>query len=408
MFIHPRCRERAGLLVLLLALPATYPPGFAATLAEIVQQAVERRPQARVNAARSEVGAGYLRQSSQLLGGQPQGAVSHLTDQIGSDQGLRETEAYVELPLWLPGQRDARRELGERTVAEASAGYERLRWEVSEQVRERAWSLRLAEAERTLAVRHLESARAFEGEIRRRKEAGELAEQDLLLARQETLQREAMYAEAVGLEQRARAAWQSYTGLDQLPVDLEREPLSQDALNDRHPLLAAAGGVRERQRALRDDTRISHRENPLLKLGAKRQRGSDADSYVNSLGAEIKIPFGGAGLAAPAIAEAEAALTEAEAAYAETHHDLELELEQQHIALKQAENGLELAEQRNRLAQQGLHLAERAFALGESNLRTLLLAREDAAGAALDLERRRLERLRAIARYNQSLGVIPQ
>jgi len=394
--------------VVTLALCGAPPPGLGATLAEVVQQALERRPQTRVNAARSEVGAGYQRQSSQLLGGRPQAALSHLTDQIGSDQGLRETEAYVELPLWLPGQRQARRTLGERILAEAEASSERLRWEVSEQVRERAWNLRLAEAERTLAERHLELARAFEGEIRRRKEAGELAEQDFLLARQETLQRAAMHEEAVGMEQRARAAWRAYTGLDQLPVDLERETLSEERLNDRHPLLAAAAGLRERQRALRDDARISHRENPLLKLGGKRQRGSDADAYVNSLGAEIKIPFGGAAHAAPAVAEAEAALTEAEAAYAEAHHDLELELEQQRIALHQAENALELADQRNRLAQQGLQLAERAFTLGESNLRTLLLAREDADAATLNLERRRLERLRAVARYNQSLGVIPQ
>ena len=408
MAIHPMSIHRLGLrsaslVVMTLTLLGANPPAFAATLGEAVQQALERRPQARANAARSQVGAGYQRQSNQLLGGQPQAAVSHLTDQLSSDQGLRETEAYVELPLWLPGQRQARRTLGERILAEADAGFERLRWEVSEQVRERAWNLRLAEAERALAERHLESARAFEDEIRRRKQAGELAEQDLLLARQETVLRETTFEAAVAEEQRARAAWQSYTALDQLPVDLEGETLSQAQLTDRHPLLAAKAGVMERQRAMRDDTRVSQRESPLLKLGAKRQRGSDEDPYVNSLGAEIKIPFGGAGLAAPAIAEAEA-----EAAYAEAHYDLELELEQQRIALKQAGSARELAEQRNRLAQQGLHLAERSFALGESNLRTLLLAREDAASAALDLERRRLERLRAIARYNQSLGVIPQ
>ena len=395
----------ACLLVLLVLSSA---PTAAASLAEVVQQALARRPQAAVSAAQGAVGADYERQATRLFGGEPMAALRYQSDQIGSDQGLRETEAYVELPLWLPGQRQARRQLGERIRDQAAADYELLRWEVAEQVRERAWNLRLAQAERALAERQLGSTRAFEDEIQRRTKAGELAQIDLLLARQETLNREANYRQTLATEETQRAAWRSYTGFEQLPDDLEQESLAEGEPDDRHPLLAAAAGARDHQRALRDDARLSHRETPLLSLGARRDRSTDTDQHVNSVGAEIKIPFGGASFNAPAVAEAEAALTEAEAAYAETHHDLELRLEQQRLALAQSETALNLAELRNQLAQQGLHLAERAFELGESGLRSLLLSREDAAEAALELERRRLERLRAVARSNQSLGVIPR
>jgi hypothetical protein len=53
-------------------------------------------------------------------------------------------------------------------------------------------------------------------------------------------------------------------------------------------------------------------------------------------------------------------------------------------------------------------LAKRAFELGESDLASLLRARNRAADAALELERKRIEHQRAIARYNQILGVMPQ
>ena len=97
-------------------------------------------------------------------------------------------------------------------------------------------------------------------------------------------------------------------------IDLEREPLAAGEPDDLHPSLAAAARLGDQRRALRDDARLSHHENPLLSLGVRRDRGTDTDRHVNSVGAEIKIPFGGGSFAAPAVAEAEAALTEAEAA----------------------------------------------------------------------------------------------
>jgi outer membrane protein TolC len=400
--------RRAVLVVAPVSLLALQAPAWGMSLADTVQQSLERRPMVNTYKAQREVAKGYQRQSEQWLGGEPQAALRYQSDQMLSDDGLRETEGYVELPLWLPGQRQAREALASRLLAEADRGPEQLRWKVSEQVRERAWTLRLAQAARVLAEHQLESTKAFEDEIRRRVTAGELARTDLILAQQETSRRESVHQEAIATEQQARAAWVSYTGFEQLPDNLEEDFRASGEIGDSHPLLAAAAATVQRQRAARDDARISQRANPLLYLGARRERGSSDDPHINSLGAEIKIPFGGAGHAAPAIAEAEAALTEAEAKYLETRNELELALEQQRLALEQAKTGVALARNRNQLAQEALRLSERAFELGESNLRALLLARQDGAAAALNLELRSLERLRDIARYNQALGVIPQ
>jgi outer membrane protein TolC len=105
---------------------------------------------------------------------------------------------------------------------------------------------------------------------------------------------------------------------------------------------------------------------------------------------------------------AEADLTEAEAAQHQTRLELEREQEQARLVLDQTAVALDLTQQRKELTAQSEHLAKRAFELGESDLATLLRARNLAADAALELERKRIEHQRAIARYNQILGVIPQ
>jgi outer membrane protein TolC len=105
---------------------------------------------------------------------------------------------------------------------------------------------------------------------------------------------------------------------------------------------------------------------------------------------------------------AEADLTEAEAARRQTRLELEREQQQAGLVLQQTAAAIELAQQRREVTAQSEHLAKRAFELGESDLATLLRARNRAADAALELERRRIEHQRAIARSNQILGVMPQ
>ena len=62
---------------------------------------------------------------------------------------------------------------------------------------ERARALRLAGSETAQSERQWESAKQLENDVRRRFKAGELARADLLLAQQESLDREATYQEAL-------------------------------------------------------------------------------------------------------------------------------------------------------------------------------------------------------------------
>ena len=88
----------------------------------------------------------------------------------------------------------------------------------------------------------------------------------------------------------------------------------------------------------------------------------------------------------------------------ELEHDLHAAIAEQQLAA----HSLQLAEQQNLLATESLQLMQRAFELGESDLFTLLQTRAQALTAERDLNLRRLEQGRAVARVNQALGVIPE
>ncbi len=365
-------------------------------------------PEFQVSQARQAVADRITERTGSLLAGDTSVNIRHKNDALGSDNGLREWGAGVEMPLWLPGQRDSYRQLAQGLGAEASASHQLLAWQVAGEVRERAWALRLAQSNRDQANTQLEAAQALEYEVKRRLEAGELANADWVLTRQETLARQAMLQEAQANLETAAQAWQAYTGLDRLPDSLEEQTAQNADFPASHPRLLSAAGRVEKNRAERARERIERRANPRLALSANHERSEYTASYDDSLELSIAIPLGSSRQAAPGLAMAEADLTEAEATQRLTQVELEREREQARLAIDQTASAIKLAEARQALTAQGEHLAKRAFELGESDLATLLRARNLAADAALELERKRTEHQRAIARYNQILGVMPK
>jgi outer membrane protein TolC len=377
-------------------------------LGEVVEAALQRHPEFTVSRARQAVADGFAERTDSLLAGETSVNLRHKSDALGSDNGLREWGAGLEAPLWLPGQRDSYRRLSQGLSAEAQASRQLLAWRVAGEVRERAWALRLAQSNRDQAETQLEAAKALEHEVKRRLDAGELANADWVLTRQETLTRQSQWQAAEAEVELAVNAWQTYTGLTALPDSLPEQAALNSDFPASHPRMLSAAGRVEKSRAERSRQRIERRGNPSLGLSANHERSDVRSDYDNSLELTVAIPLGGGRHAAPGLAMAEADLTEAEAAQRQTRIELEREQEQAGLVLEQTAAAITLAAQRKELAARSEHLAKRAFELGESDLVTLLRARNLAADAALELDRRRVEHQRAVARYNQILGVMPQ
>ena len=332
----------------------------------------------------------------------------HENDELTDNFGFRGWEGSVQLPLWLPGQRKRRLEVAAATKQEAAALTPFYKWRVSGEVRELLWSIRIAEAKAALAQTALDSAHALETDINKRVQAGELAVTDQILARQETLAREITLNTTTENLSALRKEYQMLTGLTEPPANIVERDAQGVGLPDQHPALVAAGHRTDLARSVRDQSRYEKRANPVLAIGTRHERAERGQPYDTILALELNLPLGLKGHSAPAIADAERQLTEQQVSYASVQRDIEKQLILAGSEKQRTAQALQLAQQQQRLAAEGIRLIRRAFELGESDLFTLLQARNHALAAERDLQISQLEQGRAIARYNQALGVIPE
>jgi outer membrane protein TolC len=398
-----------ALLAAVLYLPVLAPAETRAeTWAATITAALTRTdPGARAEALRRK-GSAVRGQADSLVADDPTLRVKHLGDSLTGDTGYYEWEAMVDLPLWLPGQRAARRALAESLGLRADALEIYLRWEVAGRVRETAWATALAQGRLRHAEQSLGDTRTLETQVARRVEAGELARVDLLLARQETLTREVALQSAQAELDAARQRFDLLTTLKELPAPLEEPVARVTDLAPDHPGLAAAEAALAQARAERDRVGTERRANPTLSLGGKRTRDDRTTDPYTALSLELNIPFGLGSQAAPRLAEAELGYTEGVTERERLRRELDTEIKLAATGHGAARAALATAERQQALAAETLALLQRGFELGEIDLASLLRERTKAQEAALNLEVRRIELGQAGSRLNQALGVVPQ
>jgi outer membrane protein TolC len=402
---HRRSLALGALTILLLASPLV---SAQPSLAEAVSAALAHQPGTALAEAQRNLGLALQARADHPLAGDPAFNLKYQTDAIGSDNGYREWEGGVDLPLRWPGQQSSERREADRTLTVAEAMVMARRLEVAGKVREHLWQLALARSERQEAQLAYDSAKALERDIARRVDAGELPRSDLLLAQQETLARDDALRQAGNRVLQAEQGFRLYTGLDEFPAAQPEVAAEALQLAAQHPALLLASADTEKARAHRDRVAAERHAGPNLWLGGKSSRDVSGADYDSAIGIEVTIPFGSKTHAAPALAEAEAALTEARASQERTRRELDAALAAAMLERQRAEAAVERAVRRRSLTQDSLRLSRRAFELGETDLVRLLRARGDALAASQALEARRLELGQAVARLNQVLGVIPQ
>ncbi len=378
------------------------------TLQTIIEATYQRYPDAALpNAIRQQSNAIRL-QASSLLAGNPTLVARHENDELTDNFGFRDWGGSVQMPLWLPGQRKRRFDVADATEQEAAALIPFYKWRVSGEVRELLWSIKLAAAETRLAQTAIDSANALATDINKRVQAGELAVTDQILAHKEALARKIELATVTANLAALRSKYHILTGFNTMPHTILEPDIQDDTLLAQHPALIAASQSTDRARTVRDRAQHEKRANPTLAVGARNERAGSGQPYDTILALELNLPLGLKSHSAPVIANAQRQLTEQQVNYARVQRELE---KQRIIASNEKQrtaHALKLTRQQQLLAAEGLRLARRAFELGESDLFTLLQARTQALAAERDLQLRQLEQGRAIARYNQALGVIPE
>ncbi|HKK13233.1 MAG TPA: TolC family protein [Gammaproteobacteria bacterium] len=377
------------------------------SLAAAVRAAVQREPRQGVVAAQRSEATALGRYGDSLIAGSPAVSLRHQNDALGTNGGLREWEAGLELPLWRPGQRGASQDLARAAARNADTRGRALNLDVAGRVREAVWEIELRKRDLVQARQALRTAEALTRDVQRRVELGDLPRQDRLLADNEVLARRTAALEAEAGLAHARRRYRSLTGLDRLPGHPAEtlSPIREIRLDN--PRLAHANAAVAQARAERERVRAAGAGSPTITLGTRHERDVNDTRYVDSVGLTLRWPIGTAAHTGPARAAAARGYAEAVADRDLLRRELAVNLHEANHALEVTRTALALAQREARLGTERLRLARIAFNTGELDLVEFLRVQDRAFMLQRAASIRAVERERAIARYNQTVGALP-
>jgi outer membrane protein TolC len=375
-------------------------------LSDVLEKAYVRTPMQASLQSRDVMVLAKNRVANAMLPSAPAVGVIHQNDAIGSGRGERDWQAELELPVWHLKQRDNRLKVAEAMQSSTIASRQSLKLQVAGQLREALWNIAANDNNLSLAMNKLQVAQKLQSDVAKRYRAGELARTDAMLAEQEVLrvEKEKVRAEAEVIH--ARHRYYLLTGLRELPASYEeKQSIHEDY--SRSPIWLETQSKVGLAETERDLAQVESRENMRVLLNVRSSKGAFDTTNNDSVGVHVRVPFGGDASAAPiraaaemvvgnALTEREAMRFELEAAMHEAEHNLSVSRAELNIAIKQYE-----------IAKESLILAQKAFQLGETDLVSLLRVQAQTFEAERAFTTRQIQVQWDIARYNQTVGVLP-
>lgn len=397
-------RALVAALIALCAAPALAQPmspiaqGFAAAWA--------KQPEQRAAALRREAAAATADASERWTPEPAALQLSARTDRPLRNDGAREYEATLAVPLWRPGERSSARAAAQAEAGAFEARLALAQWRLAAEVRDAHWAQQRARTDLAVAQRRADLARQLAADVARRVAAGDLARADAHQAESASAAASAAVAEAQAAQFEAEQRWQALTGLP--PRDGGAEPRPADTSLDTHPALRELAARREfarRQLALAD---TQTRANTELTVGAARDRDAFGSRHGQSVILGVRVPLGEAAASRSRAASASADLVEAEAQIDVEATRLRAAADAARLRVAALDEALAAAERRATLARESRGFFEKAFRLGESDLPTRLRVEADAFDAERQAARSRIDVDDAVSRLRQSLGLLPE
>ena len=250
-------------------------PDAALSLHDVVEKAYARNPTQPILAARMAEVRARRTVATSLLPQAPAVGMSAQNDAVGSGRGERDWQAELELPVWLQGQRNARKNVADAADEDLAASRDSLKLQVAGYVREAIWDIRMNANALELADLRLNTAMALEHDVQRRYEAGELAKTDLMLAQNERIIAETGRLRAEAELMHARHRYIILTGLHTMPQQLDEAQSAQEDYSEQHPYYREAMSRLGLTQQARELARLERRENPQVILNARSRGGID-------------------------------------------------------------------------------------------------------------------------------------
>ena len=384
-------------------------------LRQIFDAAWARQPEALALQARRDAARAQQKAASAWTPAPAVAELSNKTDRLNRNQGSRELEVGVAVPLWLPGERSRSAALAdaENTAVESRTAAAQLR--VAANVREAWWAWQRAQIEADSARAQLDNSQRIAADVALRAKAGDLARADQHQADGAVASAEASMAQAEAGLAAARQRLGALAGAAPASstaaiASAEPEPEPGTALpeGETHAALQELkdrASVAERTAAL---TASQSRANPELVLATTRERGAYGEANQQSLTLGVRIPFGGGPRHDARSANARAEATEAQAQLALERQRLASERESARVRVESSRTQLAATERRAQLARESRGFFDKSFRLGETDLPTRLRIEAEAAEAERQAARTRVELAAAISAWRQALGLLPQ
>ena len=365
-------------------------------------------PRAEVN-RRGELAA-KDKAASSWISGEPVAGIAYRSDRLNRNEGFREYEAEIELPLWNSGVRVAtqgdiaaqRRNLDMQLVVS--------KLKLAGELRTLAAAAATAQVELELNQRKLVEADGLAQDLIRRVKAGENARIDGLYAQVLVVQAQAAIAQARGQLARLQSQWQGMTGLvfvSSLDETLQSASSGTPPALEAHPLQRQALAQLESARAKLALARADARDPMALGIGIASERAAFGGANETKLRIALRIPLGGENRNAPRLSAAQAEFDIAQAELDAAQRQLPTEIAVAAHELRIAQLTQTAAQQRLRLSTEVQALITKSWRLGDSDLPTRLRADNEQFEASLSLAKANVDVQRAIANINQANGYLP-
>ncbi len=376
------------------------------TLHKVLQKTIERQPQqASLQSKNFNVQAKEMMAKS-LLPHAPAVSLYHQNDTIGSGRNERDWQAELELPVWLPKQRDARERVAALSAQNLSADRESLSLHAAGLLRDAVWDIAINRNEVSLYSQKMTQAKRLEADISKAFRAGELAKTDLMLVQQDTLLAQKNLVRAEAELMHARFRYTLLTGLNEIPESIEEKQSELDSF-EQSPLWLAAESKVILAHGERDLTQVEKRENMQVILNARSSQGAFDNQYNQSVGVRVRIPLDSVVRSAPMQAASELAVGEAMSQRETLRYALEAAMHEAEHNLSVSKRELEIASQQLEIAKKSAELAQKAYTLGELDLTSLLRIQSQTFEIERSYSSRQLQVKWDVARYNQAVGVLP-
>lgn len=376
------------------------------TLHEVLLQVVAIHPQQSLLAAHQQMVQARKVMANSWLPQAPSVGFSHQNDALLSNRDEREWQAQMQIPIWLPGQRQARSQvasLADDSLIQDRAGLQQL---AADLLRNAVWEIAMRRNDVSLMENRRSTLRSIGEDVQKRFKAGEVARLEVMQTQQETLQAERQLVTANAELMHAQFRYQQLTGLSEMPAKLE-ETLSTREHYEDSPYWQAAQARLKLAEGQRDLTAIEQRQNPQLTLSTRTIQGGFDYAYNSSMGVAINIPLQSEVHRAPLLANAEQNIGDARTQLETLRRQLENNLHEAEHNLHVSRQELTLIQQQQTIASENATLARKAYRLGELDLNQLLRLQLLAFEAERSLSSQQLQVQWNIARYNQAVGVLP-